>query len=231
MCVPFLFAWQLVYALVMMKRRHRAATGGAVAVAKKTHADSHHKSASVASHHSSSSIATSRDCVTSTTTQQVDTSARQLSFFVVGMSVWYAACMMAPSLLFLVRLSRVELFHPEKDVAAAVMADCLVVASAAANFFFYFLLWRHFRHTFLAVFCKRRCLSADLDSSSHSYGMSASHQSQGKLTSRGAGNNSGGTVSSYCSAAVKACRSTSSPSNPSTKCLTQVITSESETEN
>lgn len=90
-----------------------------------------------------------------------DASAKQLSIFVVGVSVWYGACMFAPSSLFLVRLARLELFEPKTDIVVAIVADTLVVLSAAANFLFYFLLWRHFRHTFLTMFC-RKCRSADL---------------------------------------------------------------------
>ena len=102
----------------------------------------------------------------SSSCSQADISAaKQLSAFVIGMSVWYGTCMLAPSILFLVRLTRIELFHPESDITVAVVAETLVVLSAAANFVFYFLLWRNFRHTFLDMFCSR-CRSADLNHSS-----------------------------------------------------------------
>ena len=112
---------------------------------------------------------------------QADISAaKQLSAFVIGMSVWYGTCMLAPSILFLVRLTRIELFHPERDIMMVVVADTLVVLSAAANFVFYFLLWRHFRHTFLDMFCSR-CRTADLNHSSS--GQLSSQQNLGSSNS------------------------------------------------
>ncbi|KAL8587416.1 hypothetical protein ACOMHN_062149 [Nucella lapillus] len=53
--------------------------------------------------------------------------------------------MLLPSLLFLVRLTRLELFRPQVDIRAAAVADTVVVFSCCCNFLFYFLLWQHFR--------------------------------------------------------------------------------------
>ena len=94
-----------------------------------------------------------------------DPSTKQLSAFVVGLSVWYSTCMVTPSILFLVRLTRVELFRPERDMIVASAADTLVVLSTAANFLFYFLMWRNFRYSFLDIFCTR-CRGLDVSHSS-----------------------------------------------------------------
>ena len=102
----------------------------------------------------------------SSTMGQTDSSARQLSRLVVWMSVYYTICMVLPSLLFIIRLAQVEIFHPEKDVMAAVICDILVISSAAANFIFYFLLWRHFRKTFFAMFCGKTCSRDETEFSS-----------------------------------------------------------------
>lgn len=67
---------------------------------------------------------------------------QQLSALVLGLSGWYAASMLVPSLLFLVRLTRIELFEPGTDIRVAAAADTVVVVSACSNFLFYFLLWR-----------------------------------------------------------------------------------------
>lgn len=81
--------------------------------------------------------------------QQQRPSTRGLSALVLALGAWYAVSMLAPSLLFLLRLTRAEVFEPDVDLRVAAVADTLVTVSAAANCVFYFLLWRPFYHALM----------------------------------------------------------------------------------
>lgn len=84
------------------------------------------------------------------------TAEQQLSALALGLSGWYAVSMLVPSLLFLVRLTRIELFRPDMDIRVAAAADTVVVVSACSNFLFYFLLWRPFRQVLCGWLRDRR---------------------------------------------------------------------------
>ncbi|XP_070187690.1 probable G-protein coupled receptor B0563.6 [Littorina saxatilis] len=74
------------------------------------------------------------------------TAEQQLSALVLGLSGWYAVSMLVPSVIFLIRLTQIELFDPDTDIRVAAAADTVVILSCCSNFLFYFLLWRPFRH-------------------------------------------------------------------------------------
>lgn len=160
---------KLVYALAGVAKRHRAASGrGMTSPSSSAFSSSVRKGAAAAAG-------------PKTAASQAETSAKQLSIFVVGMSLWYAACMLVPSLIFTVRLSRIELFRPQMELAVVAAVDCFIVASAAANFLFYFLFWRQFRITCLAVFCTGCRDGNGLDDSF--YGQGSQHLSRSATSS------------------------------------------------
>ncbi|KAL8606056.1 hypothetical protein ACOMHN_040054 [Nucella lapillus] len=74
-----------------------------------------------------------------------DEGERQLSVLVAGLSGWHVVSMLLPTLLFLLRLTRVEPFQPQADFRVTAVADTIVILSCCSSFVFFFLLSPPFR--------------------------------------------------------------------------------------